>query len=45
VPLLNRFVSYFNVDNYLDKIEQLLDCLRGVSFKDYLELEAGKVFC
>ncbi|MCF7875013.1 MAG: polysaccharide deacetylase family protein [Candidatus Omnitrophica bacterium] len=43
-PLFNKFVSYFNVDNYLDKIEQLLDCLKGVSFKDYSELEAGKVF-
>ncbi len=37
-PLFNRFISYFNTDNYLGKIEKLLDLFNCICFEDYLKL-------
>lgn len=41
-PLFNRFVSYFNIKNYLEKIEHLLSCIEYMSFKDYAEMVMGR---
>lgn len=39
VPFFNRFVSYFNVKCYLNKIEQLLGCFNVISLKEYAEMK------
>lgn len=36
-PLFNWFVSYFNVNSYLKKIERLLDSFECIPLKEYVE--------
>jgi peptidoglycan-N-acetylglucosamine deacetylase len=41
-PFFNRFVSYFNANHYLKKIERFLEHCEFVSFREYAEIITGK---
>jgi peptidoglycan-N-acetylglucosamine deacetylase len=40
-PAFSRFVSYFNIKNYLRKIEYLLDYIECISFREYTGIIMG----
>lgn len=45
VPFFNKFVSYFNIKNYLKKVEFLLDIFECNTFKNYIENNLSTKVC